>query len=394
MFFLVSKSIEMRNLKIFYTFCLCIIMTNSVASDCFDVNVEKNNFAWEEQLDTITNTYITAFKIPGVVVLAGNSKGIIFEKAYGNRSYDKDTPNTVDTIYDLASITKLFTATAVMQLLQKKKIYLGSKLKTHFPENYVTLKKQKITVEDLLRHNSGYKAGVTSGVFTDNLETTWENILNVEPNYPYREFKYSDINYLVLGRLVEKLSMQGLDDYIRKNILDSLGMDKSGFNMYANKSCKSLCAPTRKKMSNGHVHDPTSFNLGGVAGHAGLFATAKDLAKFSSIFLNDGKYCGKNILWKRSVKMMTTKKYKQSRGLGFDITSSYSTKPRGDYFSKGLSFGHTGFTGTSLWIDPSIDTFLIILSNSVYAKDESLAKKGFHKLMTELANIVGEAHSI
>ena len=385
----------MRVLKTAYTLLIAHLLAfQANASTCFNDSIQKAATPWKNQLNTITNTYISTFKIPGVVVLVGNSEGIIFEKAYGNRSTDKTEANSVNTIYDLASITKLFTATAIMQLLQKKQVYLGSKLKTHFPENYVTARKQKIIVEDLLRHNSGFKAGVTSGVFTDNMESTWENILNVEPSYPHKKFKYSDINYLVLGKLIEKLSKQDLDDYVRKNILEPLGMNNSGYSAYNNTDCKTLCAPTRKKMSRGHVHDPTSFKLGGVAGHAGMFATAKDLAKFASIFMNDGKYCGKNILWKRSVKMMTTKKSKETRGLGFDITSAYSVKPRGDYFAKGLSFGHTGFTGTSLWIDPSIDSFLIVLSNTVYAENESRAKTGFLELITELANIVGEAHSI
>lgn len=349
---------------------------------------------WKGQVQTVVESYINTFKIPGAVVLVGNSKGVMYEKSFGKRSDETDDSNTVNTIYDLASITKLFTASAIMKLIEDKKAYLGGKVKRFFPNNFVTIKKQQITLEDLLRHNTGFKAGVSSRVFTDNLFTTWDNILNIEPSYPYRKFKYSDINYLVLGKLVQSISNQDLDDYIREHFIIPLDMKDSGFNAYEYTDCKYRCAPTGKKMTRGHVHDPTSFKLGGVAGHAGLFATANDLAHFASIFMNKGKYCGKNILTGSSIKKMTSKKSDQSRGLGFDITSAYSTKPRGDYFAKGLSFGHTGFTGTSIWIDPSIDTFLIVLSNTVYADNERFAKKGFLKLINELANIVGQSNSI
>lgn len=364
------------------------------ASTCFNQVSSKRSFSWHKEVATIVESYINTFKIPGVVVLVGNKKGVVYEKAFGRRSLEKEDVNTLDTIYDLASMTKLFTASAVMKLVEDKKIYLGGKVKRYFPQNYITAKKQLITVEDLLRHNSGFKAGVSYRVFTDNLSTTWDNILNIEPNYPYRKFKYSDINYLVLGKLVEKRSKQDLDDYIRQKFLEPLDMIDSRFKAFENRDCRFRCAPTRKKMSRGHVHDPTSFKLGGVAGHAGLFSTANDIAKFASIFMNNGSYCGKSILNPKTVKKMITKRPHQSRGLGFDITSAYSVKPRGDYFAKGLSFGHTGFTGTSVWIDPTIDTFLIILSNTVYAENEKFAKSGYLKLITELANIIGQSHTI
>lgn len=364
------------------------------ANTCFNSENVKSAYPWKKQVQTLVNSYINTFKIPGVVVLVGNRENVVYERAFGKRSLEKEEYNSINTIYDLASITKLFTASAVMKLVEDKRIYLGGKVKRYFPENYVTPKKQQITVEDLLRHNSGFKAGVSTRVFTDNLDTTWDNILNVQPTYPYRHFKYSDINYLALGKLVEKRSKQDLDDYIRKNFLEPLNMVDSSFNAYEYSECKYRCAPTRKKMTRGHVHDPTSFKLGGVAGHAGLFSTANDLAKFASIFMNNGKYCGKQIISNKTVNKMILKRPNQSRGLGFDITSAYSNKPRGDYFAKGLSFGHTGFTGTSVWIDPTIDTFLIVLSNTVYAEDEKFAKKGYLKLITELANLIGQAYSI
>lgn len=381
----------MRGIYLFLIFTLSISVN---ASTCFEDATEKSSTPWRGQLDTVINSYLTTFKIPGAVVLVGNSSRVTFEHAYGLRSSDKEETNTVDTIYDLASITKLFTATAVMKLVEDKKVYLGGKVKRYFPEYFITEKKQKITVEDLLRHNAGFKAGVSYRVFTDNLDTTWDNILTIEPNYPYRNFKYSDINYLMLGKLVERVSKEDLDDFIRKNITEPLGMKDTQFLAYKDGVCKYRCAPTRKKLTRGHVHDPTSFKLGGVAGHAGLFSTARDLAKFASMIMNNGQFCGKQVLTEKTVKKMIFKKSRQSRGLGFDLTSAYSTRPRGDFFAKGLSYGHTGFTGTSIWIDPTIDTYLIILTNTVYADNEKFAKSGFLNMITELANIVGQAYSI
>ena len=195
----------MRGILLFLLFTLSASVN---ASTCFEDATRKYSTPWRGQLDTVINTYLNTFKIPGAVILVGNSSGVMFEKSYGLRSTDKDEVNTVDTIYDLASITKLFTATAIMKLVEDKKVYLGGKVKRYFPEHFVTEKKQQITVEDLLRHNSGFKAGVSYRVFTDNLDTTWDNILTIEPSYPYRNFKYSDINYLMLGKLVEKVSKE------------------------------------------------------------------------------------------------------------------------------------------------------------------------------------------
>lgn len=371
-----------------------LILSSFSAFSAACLQENKSIQPWQNEVDTIVNSYINTFKIPGVVVLVGNSQDILLSKSFGKRASDKDEVNSVDTIYDLASITKLFTATAIMQLIEKKKVYLGGKVKRYFPYHFVTEKKQKITVEDLLRHNSGFKPGVTSGVFTDNLETTWDNILSVQPSFPYRNFKYSDINYLMLGKLVEKVSKLDLNDYIRMNILEPLKMEDTQYLAYKDSECKYRCAPTKKKINRGHVHDPTSFKLGGISGHAGLFSTAKDLAKFATMVMNKGELCGKRVLSAKSIHKMISKKANESRGLGFDITSSYSNRPRGDYFAKGLSFGHTGFTGTSIWIDPTIDTYLIVLSNTVYSDNEKYAKSGFLRLITELANIVGQANSI
>lgn len=373
---------------------LPLFATQLYAANCFQEAPAEDIYSWNDQLSTVVNSYISTYKIPGAVILVGNANGILFEKAYGKRSQVETDVNSIDTIYDLASITKLFTATAIMQLAEKEKLYVGSKVKRFFPDYFVSPKKQILSIEDLLRHNSGFKAGLSSSVFTDNIESTWDNILQVEPTFPYRQFKYSDINYLMLGKLIEEMTNSDLNTYIRKNILEPTNMNSSMFLAYQDSRCDKLCAPTRRNLKKGHVHDPTSFKLEEVTGHAGLFTTAKDLAKFASLFMNDGKYCGKKILSEKSVKLMTTRKNKEIRGLGFDILSPYSVKPRGDYFAKGLSYGHTGFTGTSLWIDPTIDTFLIVLTNTVYATDEKFAKSGYLKMITELANIVGEANAI
>jgi serine-type D-Ala-D-Ala carboxypeptidase len=363
-----------------------------IAQECFRDDITANSPMGQQiaqEIDAKVQNYLNTFKIPGAVVLVGNKKGITFHKAYGHRSLDKNEFNSIDTIYDLASITKLFTATAIMQQIEQNKMSLGSKMKTFFPEEFSSNRKKAISLEDLLRHNSGFQAGLSPDVFSEDMALTWDNIFAVEPKLPYRKFKYSDINYILLGRLLEEVTNLELEDYIQETIINPLKMPSTQFRAYLRNDCHELCAPTQINLKRGHVHDPSSFKLGAVAGHAGLFATAKDLAHFASVFLNEGLYCGKRILSSKSIKLMTLKKAKESRGLGFDITSAYSHYPRGDYFANGLSFGHTGFTGTSVWIDPSVETFLIVLSNPVLAIDMQKAKAGHLRMINELANIVG-----
>jgi len=364
---------------------LIFLVRGAVASACFNNDLLISQDDWSKKIDRVVNSYLKTYMIPGATVLVGNAQGVTFKKGYNH---------SLDTIFDIASITKLFTASSIMLEVEKNNLKITDKVSSIFPKHLTSIKQKNISIEDLLRHISGFRAGVLDDVFTSEIEKTWDNILKSKVAYTKGSFKYSDINYLVLGKLLEEKTKMSLDTYVHDNFFKQLDMSSSFYTPKDLTECQSKCAATIRDGDVGVVHDPTSRKLGGVAGHAGVFTTIDDLAKFTSIFLNKGEYCGKSILAEATVKSMVKKVKKQSRGLGFDITSGYSRRARGEFFSKGLSFGHTGFTGASLWIDPTIDTFVIVLTNTVYAKNEKFAKKGFLMLIEDLANIVGQTNSI
>lgn len=346
----------------------------------------------ERDISRAVRAYLKSHQIPGAVVLIGHKDSLSFHQAYGKM--DGNRPMPKEAVFDLASITKVFTAAALLKKLEAEGLEHTIALGEILPV-YQRRQIRNLALEDLLRHESGMRPGVGADVFASSMRKTWQNIFAINPSFPRGEFKYSDVNFLVLGKALESLSGRSPDLAVKELLLQPLDMNSSGFLPMSNvPGCASLCAPVKRAGRPGEVHDPTSKRLGAVAGNAGLFASAKDLAKFASLFLNEGRYCGNQVLSPRQVKIMTERKSQSSRGLGFDIESRYSEKPRGDGFAKGLSFGHTGYTGTSLWIDPTIDTYLVVLSNPVYAKDWRKAKKGLLKMIYDLGTIVSDAYKL
>ena len=324
------------------------------------------------QIDHIVEAGIAAKKFPGAVVIAGHNGQIIFHKAYGNRSLiPAPEPMTEDTIFDLASLTKvLATAPAVMQLYEQGRFRLNDPVAEYLPE-FAANGKQDITIRQLLTHYSGLPPDVS-------LDDPWEgkaeglrrafSCTPVTP--PGVQFRYSDINFIVLGALVEKLSGLTLDQYQKRYLAEPLGVEHMQF--LPPESWRGRIAPTQYDqgvMLRGVVHDPTSRRMGGVAGHAGLFSTAGDVAVYAQNLLDRlGGRPSHFPLTQLTLKKMTTPEQPATgtalRGLGWDIESPYSSN-RGELFPVG-SFGHTGFTGTSLWIDQTSDTYVVFMSNAVY----------------------------
>ncbi|WP_435009171.1 exo-beta-N-acetylmuramidase NamZ domain-containing protein [Tundrisphaera lichenicola] len=315
--------------------------------------------------------------VPGAVVLVGRKGKIAMARAFGKRSVEPtDEPMTRDTVFDMASLTKpVATATSVMVLLERGKFRLSDPIVRHLPE----LKgngKDAITIDQLLRHRTGLIPDNPIADYADGPEKAWSRIAELAPTRPPGEaFIYSDVNYLILGRLVEKISGQSLDQFARATIFDPLGMVDSGFRPVGGPVDEptplARVAPTEPeggKMIRGVVHDPRSRALGGVAGHAGLFSTVDDLAIYAQMILDGGQGPnGKRILSPLTVRAMTdpgSTPEGQRRGLGWDIETSFSS-PRGSLFGPG-SFGHTGFTGTSIWIDPETETFVILLTSRLH----------------------------
>ena len=323
------------------------------------------------EIDDTIEQAITDARTPGGVFHL-EREGEIYEKAYGSRALvPRIEKMTKDTIFDAASLTKVVATTpAVMKLIEAGRLELDAKVSRYLPE-FRGQGKEVITIRQLLTHSSGLRAGLPrkdawSGkngallaVYAEPLEGT-----------PGKTYRYSDINFILLGILVERMTMEPLDRFCERVIFKPLGMNDSHFRPIGAKGLKSeeRVAPTTE-MANGSVlrgivHDPTARKMGGVAGHAGLFLTSRDLANFARMLLNEGTLNGKRLFKKETVKLMTSVQSPKGlarRGLGWDIDSPYAG-PRGALFPVG-SYGHTGWTGTRLWIDPFSKTFTIFLSN-------------------------------
>jgi uncharacterized protein YbbC (DUF1343 family)/CubicO group peptidase (beta-lactamase class C family) len=334
-------------------------------------------------------------KCPGAVVLIGHRGKVVYRKAFGERSLvPRKRPMTVSTIFDMASLTKVIaTTTAVMQLVEQGKIVLSAPAAEYWPE-FGANGKERITVRELMTHYSGLPPDLDLVPEWSGYDTAMKMIVAVQPIVPPgTRFIYSDINFETMGELVRRVSGEPLDVYCAKHIFKPLGMKDTMFKPPA--SLRRRIAPTQYqhgttgKMLWGEVHDPTAYNMGGVAGHAGLFSSADDLSIFAQMLLGGGSYHGVRILSPLSVEKMTTPQTPPDkmalRGLGWDIDSPFASN-RGELFDVG-SFGHTGFTGTSLWVDPVTQTYMIILTNRVHP----VGKGDVVRLRTQIDTLVAAA---
>ena len=337
-------------------------------------------------LDQIILDAIHDGEIPGAVVLVWHNGSVVYRKAFGYRSLEPHREvMTVDTIFDLASLTKVVaTTTAIMQLVEQGKIRVNDPVAKYLPE-FADNGKGDITIRDLLIHYSGLPPDLDLGQPWEGRDTTYRMASAVKPMYPPgSKFLYSDVNFIVLGALIEKVSGESLEDYCEKHIFLPLRMTHTRFLPPA--SWKPKIAPTQYdqegKMLRGIVHDPTARRMGGVAGQAGLFSTADDLSKFAVALLQ-----GSSVLSPLAIEKMTTPQQPPTsdllRGFGWDIDSPFSSN-RGSLLPVG-SFGHTGFTGTSLWIDPTTRTFIILLTNAVHPNGKGSAIALRSKVATAIA---------
>ena len=303
-------------------------------------------------------------KIPGAVLLVGHNGRVVYRQAFGFRAIEpRREPMSTDTVFDLASLTKcVVTATSVMQLVEQGRVRLNDPVSAYLPE-FAQNGKGQITIRELLTHFSGLPPEIDMKSSWHGRAAAFNLAMQISPAFtPGTRFLYSDVNFEILGFLVEKVSGMPLNEYARAKIFAPLGMTDSTYLPPA--SLTDRIAPTEYdetgRMLRGTVHDPTARRMGGVAGHAGLFSTADDLAKFAEAYLS-----GNKILGRAAIEKMTTPQQPATaaslRGLGWDIDSPFASN-RGELLPVG-SYGHTGFTGTSLWIDPVTNTYIIILAN-------------------------------
>ena len=334
-----------------------------------------------DAIEPVVREAIAEKKLPGAVVLVGRGERILYQKAIGNRALAPAVePMTLDTIFDLASLTKVVaTTTSVMILVEQGKIRLSDRVASYIP-GFERYGKADITVRHLLTHVSGLRPDVDlAEMWTGSERAIALAIEEVPTSRPGERFVYSDINFFLLGDIVRRVSGLSLDRFARERVFEPLGMKDTTFNpspalvprIAPTESCTSYgwpCQGPEKTMLRGFVHDPTARRMGGVAGHAGLFSTAADLATYCRMLLNGGVHDGQRILSPLGVEKMTTPATPEleanTRGLGWDIDSTFSSN-RGELLPIG-SFGHTGFTGTSIWIDPITEMFVVFLSNRVH----------------------------
>ncbi len=417
--------------------------TSSVAGHGQVVSGEGHDFG---SVTALMNEAIAAKKLPGGVVLIGHNDQVVFHHAYGSRKLAGEPgihgetaaePMTEDTIFDMASLTKcLVTATAIMQLYEDGKLQFDDPVAKYLPD-FAANGKGQVTIRELLTHYSGLPEDVSLkdpwGLAAPDKAEGIRRAMNATLyGPPGLTFKYSDINYITLGVLVEKLSGQSLDVYAEQHIFIPLKMTDTSYHAF-DKACgphdvsgsaielhlsehemvTNACSsgawntigiqstaptahdneltadvnPDYDHLLRGTVHDPTTRRMGGVAGHAGVFSTAHDVSLFAQALLDKLLHnTGPFPLQQATLKLMTqpeqpstavagatiftadgkTTTGTAARGFGWDINSAYS-RPRGEVFPIG-SFGHTGFTGTSLWMDPGSDTFVIILANAIHPR--------------------------
>ncbi len=320
-------------------------------------------------VDQIMNAAVAKGTIPGGVVLVGHDGQVVYRKAYGMRELEpRREAMTAETVFDIASITKcVATASSVMKLVQEGKIRLNDPVTAYLPE-FARNGKENITIRQLLTHFSGLPEDLDLKTAWRGRAAAFEMSMETKPVFAAgTRFVYSDINFETLGFVVEKVSGESLDEYALANVFEPLGMKDTRYLPPA--GWRGRIAPTEydesHTMLRGVVHDPTARRMGGVAGHAGVFSTADDLAKFAEEMLG-----GFRVLRAETVEKMTTPQQPPTatvlRGLGWDIDSPYASN-RGEFLPVG-SFGHTGFTGTSIWMDGATKSYVILLTNAVHPR--------------------------
>ena len=322
-----------------------------------------------QRIEAIVQQEIEKKRLPGCVVMIGRQGGIAFAEAFGNRQLQPSTEAmTLDTVFDLASLTKpIATASSIMILVERGVVRLREPVANYLPE-FAQNGKAKITIEQLLTHQGGLIPDNALSDYQEGTEKAWQNIWELEPtNALGKKFVYTDVGFLVLGEVVHRMTGQTVAEFAFENLYRPLGMHETGF--LPNEELAQRAAPTETRDDHwmrGEVHDPRAALLGGIAGHAGLFSTASDLALYANMLLSKGEVGETRIFSPETLAEMIRPRdiAGQLRGLGWDKRSKYSSN-RGEFFSS-QAFGHGGFTGTAFWVDPELDLFVIFLSNRVH----------------------------
>ncbi len=379
------------------------------------------------KIDLLAKEAISEMATPGCQIVIARRGKIVFNKAYGYHTYDSLAPVDENTIYDLASITKIAATTQALMFLEERQIIdMDKKISVYLPELKGTNKEHMI-LRDILTHQAGlwpflpfwqqtnidskasttyysqfpdekFKFQISDGLYSSNLvqDSVWQWVKNSKlrekkKGEPY-DYKYSDMGYYMLKRMIERLVNQPMEDFLQQNIYDPMGLSTLSY-LPLCKFPQNIVAPTehdnyfRKTLVYGLVHDQGAAMLGGVAGHAGLFSNALDLAKLMQMNLQDGSYGGQQYFMKGTVERFTKKQYDSNRrGMGWDKPVPGEWNSPTSRFASKSSFGHTGFTGTAAWVDPEFDLVYVFLSNRIYpdAENKKLIQKNIRTRIQDL----------
>jgi len=338
------------------------------------VSAQNSKFNFTK-VDKLIHGAIKDSVFPGAVLLISKEGKTIYKNAYGNFTYNKKSSKvTLNTIYDLASLTKVVaTTTAAMICIDENLFHLNDKVIKYIP-GFDNNGKENITIKNLLMHNSGLPAYKRFYKLYSTADEVIKDIYETKLIYKTgSKTVYSDLSMIVLAKVIEKVTGMPFDKFVKQKILNPLQMKNTFFNPPG--SIKYKIAPTefdnywRHRQLQGEVHDETASLLNGVSGNAGLFSSVGDLSNFLTMILNNGTYKNRRIIKEETVKLFTTKQPNSKRALGWDIKSPTKSSA-GKLFSP-RSFGHTGYTGTSMWVDPEKKLFVIFLTNRVYPTREN-----------------------
>ncbi len=307
---------------------------------------------------------------PGAVVVVGTRDTVLLAKGYGHFTYSTDSrvPGADSTIYDLASLTKVVATTAsVMRLVEAEQLDLDVPVQRYLPD-FVGEEKEQVTVRHLLEHRSGLRAFLPLNEQAATAEEARHLVVTEELRWPPgSRMEYSDLNAMLLGWIVESASGLSLDEYSAREVFEPLGMTQTRFR--PPRDSRPRIAPVglwRGYVIAGELHDQNAVRLGGVSGHAGLYSTGMDLARYAQMYLKQGRDAnGVQLFRPQTVQEFTERGYRH-RSLGWEMNDTTEEGHTGRLLSDS-AFGHGGYTGTSIWIDPSRDLFVIVLTNRVYA---------------------------
>ena len=374
----------------------------------FGIKKKKNFKNWNsvntiniQNAETVLHNAIKSNIFPGAQVAVIQNGNIIYSGGYGHYTYDISSPSVDNkTIYDIASLTKVIAAVPVtMKLISQKKLSLDHSVQQFYPQ-FTGNGKEKITIRHLLTHSSGLP-GYYQFFLDDQIQTKEDvlsYILNVELNAaPGTHFEYSDLGFILLTSIIEKVSNRTLDRLVQSWFFNPLEMKSTRY--LPPSDWKMKITPTefdtlyRNRLIHGEVHDENASLMGGVSGHAGLFSTAEDIAKYAQILIDGGLWKGKRFFRESQVQEFTSVQNipeGSDMALGWDTPSQSGKSIAGDYFTPG-SFGHLGFTGTSIWIDPNQEIIIVLLTNRVHpSRKGDMGSKEMYGVRREFYNKVME----